>query len=398
MHQSKCRSRDDAASKEPFNFSSSGVQLMASMDETPVSCAADNSYPMAAYRKPGYTLDSYVASFTKTDAGLVPIIKPVPGKKDVFSTLLVRCGFFRYSYTVNPGIYGIGAPDKDSEVLVTANFKLTFDHLREALKTVNAWILVLDTKGINVWCAAGKGTFSTQELVRQIQRTSLDHVVKHKRVIVPQLGATGVCAKQVKKASGFSVIYGPIRAKDIPDFLYNGKKADKKMRQVTFSLYERFILTPVELQNFFKPALLTIPILVILSGLGPGIFSFAGAWERGSLTIIALVAGIISGAFITPLLLPYIPFREFALKGILAGSCVMILLLFFTSLSMDAISGNLALFLFSVAISSFSAMNFTGTTPYTSPSGVEKEMKRYIPVQLASLVVSAGLWFYSAFN
>lgn len=398
MNPLKNRGRKDAASKKSFKFSSSGVQLMVSMDETSVSCAADTPYPMAAYQKPGYTLDSYVASFTQTDAGSVPIIKPVPGRDDVFSTFFVRCGIGRYSYTVNPGLYGIGNPDKDSEVLVTANFKLTFDHLREALKNVNAWILVLDTKGINVWCAAGKGTFSTQELVRQIQRTSLDQVVKHKRVIVPQLGATGVSAKQVKKASGFSVIYGPISAKDIPAFLHNGKKADKKMRQVTFSLYERFILTPVELQIFFKSALLAIPILVILSGLGPGIFSFAGAWERGSLTIIALVAGIISGAFITPVLLPYIPFREFALKGILAGSCVMILLLFFTSLSMNAISGNLALFVFSVTISSFSAMNFTGTTPYTSPSGVEKEMKRYIPVQLGALVISAGLWFYSAFK
>jgi len=42
-------------------------------------------------------------------------------------------------------------------------------------------------------------------------------------------------------------------------------------------------------------------------------------------------------------------------------------------------------------------MNFTGATPFTSPSGVEKEMKRFIPVQLIALVISTGLWIYSAF-
>jgi len=32
----------------------------------------------------------------------------------------------------------------------------------------NLWILILDTKGVNVWCAAGKGTFGTEELVFRI--------------------------------------------------------------------------------------------------------------------------------------------------------------------------------------------------------------------------------------
>jgi len=67
------------------------------------------------------------------------------------------------------------------------------------------------------------------------------------------------------------------------------------------------------------------------------------------------------------------------------------------SSSIYGTAGFLALFLFSVAISSFLAMNFTGTTPFTSPSGVEKEMKRYIPAQLGALVISSGLWIYSAF-
>ena len=68
------------------------------------------------------------------------------------------------NYKVDPGLYALGAPDADSPVLVSANFKMSFDLLREALPGRNAWILVLDTDGINVWCAAGKGTFGTEEL------------------------------------------------------------------------------------------------------------------------------------------------------------------------------------------------------------------------------------------
>ena len=378
-------------------ISTSGVNIMSSMDEIDLSCSTEPSNPMPDYEKPDYKLCSYVDKFMKTDAGVIPIIKTKLGKDDLFSTLHVRCGISRHKYTVAPGLYGIGKPDKNCEVLVTANFKLTFDHLRKELAEINAWILVLDTKGVNVWCAAGKGTFSTLELVNKIKACKLEKIVDHKRVIVPQLGATGVSAGDVKKLSGFRVVYGPIRANDIPAFLKNKRKADKNMRQVTFNIYERFILTPVEIQIVLKPALIAALVLFIVSGFGPGIFSFSGAWERGVISFFALIAGIVSGGFVTPVLLPFIPSRQFALKGIIAGSVLSIPLLTLFSTAIKGVSGFAALFLFSVTISSYLAMNFTGATPFTSPSGVEKEMKRYIPVQLVCLVISSGLWIYSAF-
>jgi CO dehydrogenase/acetyl-CoA synthase gamma subunit (corrinoid Fe-S protein) len=70
---------------------------------------------------------------------------------------------------------------------------------------------VLDTQGINVWCAAGKGTFGTDELVHRIEATQLHDVVRHRVLILPQLGAPGVAAHDVKKRSGFTIEYGPVR-------------------------------------------------------------------------------------------------------------------------------------------------------------------------------------------
>ncbi len=169
------------------------------------------------------------------------------------------------------------------------------------------------------------------------------------------------------------------------------------MRMVTFSMYERFILTPVEIQISLKPALIIALLLLIVSGIGPGIFSLSNAFERGSLSILAMVTGLFSGALVTPVLLPWIPFRQFAAKGIIIGSIFALLLLVSMSGVVTGAASYIALFLFSVTISSYLAMNFTGTTPFTSPSGVEKEMKHHIPVQLISLTISCGLWIYAAF-
>ncbi|MDY6792610.1 MAG: mercury methylation corrinoid protein HgcA [Thermodesulfobacteriota bacterium] len=394
-----CGCGSDCSSNEGCDtrLESTGVSIMPEMDDAGTDGGIGPKNVFADHEKPGYIIGSFVEDFVFTDTGFVPKVKTKPDKSDILSTLVVRSGIGRHNYKVAPGLYCVGNPDKASEVLVTANFKLTFDHLRRELEYMDAWILVLDTGGVNVWCAAGKGTFSTGELVKRIKRCSLEKVVDHKRVIVPQLGATGVTAGKVKKESGFKVVFGPVRAKDIPAFVKNNRKADKKMRMVTFTFIERLILTPVELKTVLKPALLASMVLIILSGFGPGFFSFSSAFERGMVSILALLVGIISGAVITPALLPYIPFREFAAKGLLCGIVFAALLFLSISSSIHGITAFIGLFLLVMAISSYLSMNFTGATPFTSPSGVEKEMKRFIPVQLIALVISTGFWIYSAF-
>lgn len=378
-------------------FSTTGVRIMESMPGSQDGCSDLPSDSMAVYEKPGYKLMHYVEGFIETDMCRVPLLKTYWDKVDTIANGLVRCGINRHKYRVVPGLYAVGSPTKESEVLVTANFKLTIDHLRKAISGINAWILVLDTKGVNVWCAAGKGTFSTATLVRQIEEAQLGRIVSHRRVIVPQLGATGVSAKAVKKQSGFKVVYGPIRAADIPAFVKNGFVADRSMRTVTFTMMERLILTPIELQTALKPALISAVILFMVSGIGPGVFSAASAWTRGAIAVLALVAGMVSGAVLTPALLPFIPAREFALKGIITGMGTA--LVFLTALPAAVISWKAggALLLFIATVSSVMAMNYTGTTPFTSPSGVEKEMKRYIPIQALCLVISAGIWIAAAF-
>ncbi|HSV42795.1 MAG TPA: carbon monoxide dehydrogenase, partial [Methanomassiliicoccales archaeon] len=134
------------------------------------------------------------------------------GGKERWDHAKARLGYKRMEHSVEPGLYALGNPGPTSHVFVSANYSLSFDALRSALKGLDCHILVLDTKGINVWCAAGKNTFGTDELVSKVQSTNLGDIVTNRTLILPQLGAPGVSAHEVKKRTGFQVEYGPVRA------------------------------------------------------------------------------------------------------------------------------------------------------------------------------------------
>ena len=352
-----------------------------------IPCCGGGSPPETTLRYEDTFLDGQVG----TPAGPVPRAHSRIGVRDLLGRWKVRWGIGRDRYRVAPGLYALGAPDGSAPVLVTANYKLTFDVVRRDAAGLDAWILALDTRGINVWCAAGEGTFGTEEVIRRVARTRLSEIVSHRRLILPQLGAPGVAAHEVRKGCGFSVVYGPVRSRDIRPFLRAGMKASPEMRRVVFPMLDRLVLAPIEITNLLRPAGWSAVALFLLAGTGPGIFSLEAAWQRGSAAVAALAGGILAGAVVTPVLLPWIPVRAFSAKGGLAGGVVAACAVMWRRGVMDAPTA-LALLLAMATVSSFVAMNFTGATPFTSPSGVEKEMRRALPVQAGLTVLAGLLW------
>jgi hypothetical protein len=348
------------------------------------------------WERPGYAISSYVEDFFEAPAGTVPRVRTALSNADRIGTLRVRLGIGRDNYRVSPGLYAVGDPGAESPVLVTANYKLTFDALRKQLSGMDVWILVVDTCGINVWCAAGKGTFSTEEVVRRVAATGLQRVVTHRNLVLPQLSATGVSAPRVKRQSGFSVIWGPVRAADLPAFFSNGMKAAPAARRVTFSLFERVVLIPVELAAVPKPSLAILAGLFILSGIGPWVFSFGEAGSRGLTAATAYLAGVAAGGILVPALLPWLPGRSFSIKGALFGAGAGLIVALFSSGPLG-FWGTVAVVLIAGAVASHLAMNFTGATPFTSPSGVEKEMRTAIPLQAGAALAAIVAWIASAF-
>ena len=308
------------------------------------------------------------------------------GSKEKWDHFLFRWGYKRSEHSVAPGLYSVGAPSPESSVFVSANLTLSFDALRSSLDGMSAYVLVLDTKGINVWCAAGKGTFGTEEVIKRIKACELDKVVSHRKVILPQLAAPGVNALDVKKSTGFQVQWGPVRAKDIPEYMRQGK-ATPEMRKVTFTLRERAVLVPVEIVHTF---------------LYMAFFSLLAFLLGGLVLALAAVAVILGGVALFPLLLPFLPTHEFSSKGTILGILLSLPFSLYSltlghAVDLELVVRVLAFALLMAPWVSFLALNFTGCSTYTSRTGVRKEIFRWIPVMAIMFVAGVVLGIVSHF-
>ncbi len=335
--------------------------------------------------------------------------------KDTLGLWRVRLGINRNNYKIKPGIYCTGNPDSNSHVFVSANYKLSFDSLRSCLDGMDAWILVLDTKGINVWCAAGKGTFGTGEIISKIKEFKLGQIISHRNLIIPQLAATGVSAHEVLKLSGYRVIFGPVLAQDIGRFLNNGMKATKEMRAVNFGIKDRAVLVPLEFVGTLRYILAIIAAYIV--------FKFTGVDFINLRDTVAFSGAFVMASIIVPVFLPWIPGRAFSLKGFFSGIVWVFVMTVWNLLPQNIISNGintasakivgvsyldllklylgrswlsfllltLAYLMIIPAISTFFALNFTGSSTYTSLSGVKKEMKITMPYFISALSVGAAL-------
>ena len=325
----------------------------------------------------------------ETPAGRVPRISSEIGFNDRLGACKARWGIGRMSYMVPPGLYAIGRPTADAPVLVTANYKMSYDILRRTMTGRNAWLLVLETYGINVWCAAGKGTFGTGELVRRVTATGLAQVVSHRRLILPILGAPGMAAHQVAKRCGFSVSYAAIRAVDLPEYLDNGMITTPAMQQLTFTLYERLVLVPVELVMALKSIAIMAGAILLAAALG--------GFTAGFAALFAYLGAVLTGIVIGPLLLPWLPGRSFSIKGATAGLIWSGAFYLLAGGRAWGVPATIALFLAPPAVSAFHTLNFTGCSTYTSRSGVKNEMRIALPAMGGALLASAVLLLVNRF-
>jgi len=313
----------------------------------------------------------------------IPLVSSRLAFRDRLGTWMARWGIGRNRYRVAPGLYGLGRPDADSPVLVTANYKMTFDYVRSRISGLNAWLLVLDTRGINVWCAAGKGTFGTEELCSRIRSVNLEQTVRHRRLVLPQLGAPGVAAHEVLKKTGFRVLYGPVDAADIPAFISNGFRATAAMRSVPFGLKQRLPLIPME----FIPALRLVPFFV--AWVAVLFWAHRLPWDSGFwIRLIPYLAALLAGSVLFQILLPWLPFRSFSLNGWLLGIAVAA---GFILAAPGPLASSIGLLFLLPPITAYLSLNFTGATTFTNLSGVKKELRLGLPAIILSLAAGVFL-------
>lgn len=138
------------------------------------------------------------------------------------------------------GLRKIGNPGRNSPVFLTCNYHLTVARVKRVLQGVDCYLLVANSGGDNVWCAATGGHLTNHDVVSVVKTSGVEDLVDHRDLVLPQLAATGIETKVVQKKTGWRVIWGPVYAKDIPAFVAGNFEKTEEMRQVSFGAMQRF--------------------------------------------------------------------------------------------------------------------------------------------------------------
>ncbi|MFX1575005.1 MAG: methyltransferase domain-containing protein [Promethearchaeota archaeon] len=303
---------------------------------------------------------------------------------------------------MEPGIYKSGNPDETSPIIVTANYIYTYIKVMRALKGMDAWVLCVDSKGINVWCAARGGNFGNKQLIEAVDATDIKKITKKKTLILPQLSAGGVAAPIITSESPnfpFRILYGPVWAKDLPQFLKErpSRKPDK-MKLARFTASHRLRAGITHTTFLYRKIFFWPSIALVLLLLGLTLFNtrwLDKLWIVGEIWLwIAITNALIAT------LLPITNFtRHFITKGIIFGV--------FNVLVLSSISwflhGSLPFILWCLCfyywLAFFSTMSFSGFTMATSPQEIQDEYPTFSKINIILLIIglltlAIGFIFY----
>ena len=319
--------------------------------------------------------------------------QPEPKK---FKGIISQLRIYRCIYTgqvdlvpIDPGLYKSGNPDKKSHIIVTANYEFTFIKVMRDLKGLDAWVLCVDSNGINVWCAARGNDFGNNQLIEAVEATGLTEITERKTLILPQLSAGGVATPELQKKSKkfpYRVVFGPVWSKDLPEFIKNrpARKPDR-MKLAKFTLKHRFrgfiTHTTFLLRKIFLLPLIALFLISFVLNL---IGLFDKFWWAGELLL-----WIIGSNFLITFLFPISKFtRRFIYKGIFFGTLNSIALGVLTYFLHNSIIYMLLSVAFFFWVSFFSTMSLSGYTMATSPSEIQEEYPTFSLINKILLTIS----------
>lgn len=181
------------------------------------------------------------------------------------------------------GLIRIGNPGRDSPVVVTGNYHLTVERVRKALEGMDLFLLAANARGVNVWCAATGGLFTHHDVISVLKTSGIENLVDHREVILPQLAATGIERKVIRRKTGWKPVWGPVEARDIPAFLKDRTGLTGEMGQVSFPFLHRLEMAVA--WAFPISAVLTVLLAIV--------------WQPGILPTVGLTWGLSSLIFLS---------------------------------------------------------------------------------------------------
>ncbi len=315
-----------------------------------------------------------------------------------FNGLRAQLSIYRCIFTgqvdhvpIEPGIYQSGTPDENSPIIVTANYLYTYIKVMRALKGIDAWVLCVDSNGINVWCAARGNNFGNKQLIEAVEATDITKVSNKKTLILPQLSAGGIASPLIKSEAPnfpYNVLFGPVWAKHLPKFL-NERPARKpeKMKLAKFTASHRLRAVITHTTFLLRKIFLwpSFALLLILFGLSIlNVVELSKLWIVGEIWLWIIITNVI-----IMILYPITGFtRKFMTKGLIYGVINIFALgsvswLFHSSLPFILWS---SCFYFWLAF--FSTMSYSGYTMSTSPREIQDEYPTFSKINKILLIIS----------
>jgi ferredoxin len=221
----------------------------------------------------------------------------------------VLCTALRFlPWPTTTGLFAVGQPHRASPVILTGNYQLTVRRVRRAVRGRHLWLLVANSRGINVWCASSGGHLTTHDVISALRTSGISEKVDHRRFVLPLLSATGVETRIIAERTGWQANFGPALAKDLPAYLDKGM-VPRAMRRVPFPLANR-----LEVSLFWA-----VPAALILSGLG---WWAAGPGAALTIAFPAMLVSLAAYALL-PYLRPYGAQRVWIALVAAASFCIL---------------------------------------------------------------------------
>lgn len=163
---------------------------------------------------------SYVAKY----AGIV-IMKNTE-RETVFPLLVARQDIYQdpqKPVQVEPRIYEIGKVTKDSPVLVTTNFSITYFTVAAEVESskVPTYIICCDAEGMSVLTAWAAEKFTSEKITDTLKSCGIEDKVSHRTLTIP--GYVSVLSGRLEESSGWRISVGPREASGIVNYLRSWK-------------------------------------------------------------------------------------------------------------------------------------------------------------------------------
>jgi acetyl-CoA decarbonylase/synthase complex subunit gamma len=124
----------------------------------------------------------------------------------------------RKPVSVDPGVRSFGDADKESPLLITTNYALTYFTVESDIKSahLDCHLIVVDTGGISVESAVAGRYLTAESMTAALNEYNAGSLVNHRYLIIPGLAAR--LSGDTEEASGWHVLVGPKDSSGLPQF------------------------------------------------------------------------------------------------------------------------------------------------------------------------------------